>query len=361
MTSFLSLSRAMFLGFLRDKASLFFSIAFPLMFLVIFGAMFSDDDVVASSVVTVGDVPVLDELEEHHPEVYDDLFEVSHTDDEATALESVRQGDVDAAVSQDGLEVKVYYSAADQNRAAIVVNTLDGVVTQANLEILSEAVDDEAQVPTFTTDTEQVESESLTAIQFLTPGLLGFAIAISGVFGAASTLVDWRRNKILRRVRLAPVPVTSVIGARVGVSLTVSVAQLFIFIAVASLPVFGLKLTNYWWMAIPVLLAGTLAFLALGMVIAAFSSTAEGASGLSNLIVMPMAFGSGVFWPLDQSPQWLQTVSLISPLRYVNEGLLSVMVRGNGPASVLPQLGLLALFTVVLGLVAWRTFKWDDI
>ncbi|MGH8792219.1 MAG: ABC transporter permease [Stackebrandtia sp.] len=359
MSSFASLSKALFIGFLRDKVTIFFTIFFPLMFLVIFNALFSDPEAASSRIVTVGEVEILDTLESEDPQAYEDLFDVEEETDAETALETVRQGDADAAVRQDGTKVVVYFSAADPTRAAIVVNSLDGVVTETNLEILRQAADED--VPTYVAEGRQVEDESLTAIQFFTPGLLGFAVAISGVFGAAATLVSWRRDKILRRLRLTPVSIPSMLGARVGVSLTIAIVQMFVFIGVASLPFYGLRLTEYWWMAIPVLLTGTLALLALGTLVGGIAKTPEGASGLSNLVVMPMSFASGVFYPVEQSPQWLQTISWVSPLRHMNDALLAVMVRGEGPTSVLPQLGLLAAFTVAVSLIAWKMFNWDEL
>ena len=58
---------------------------------------------------------------------------------------------------------------------------------------------------------------------------------------------------------------------------------------------------------------------------------------------------------------WLQALSNVLPLRHLNDGMLAVMVRGDGPASVLPQLGILLAFAVVLAGAAAMLFKWDDV
>src|SRR4029450_7514587 len=119
--------------------------------------------------------------------------------------------------------------------------------------------------PRFELSSMQVEDRSLTAIQYLTPGLLGWAVATGAMFGAALTLVTWRQKKVLRRLRLSPVSTGTVVGARGGVSLAGALVQAAIFIGVASLPFFGLRLSDYWWMAVPLLIAGTLAFLSIGL------------------------------------------------------------------------------------------------
>jgi ABC-2 type transport system permease protein len=207
----------------------------------------------------------------------------------------------------------------------------------------------------------QVEDASLKPIQYLTPGLLGWAIATGAMFGSALTLVTWRQLKVLRRLRLAPVGTTSVVTARVGVSIGVALLQTVIFLLVALLPAFGLKLSNYWWMSIPLVIAGTLAFLGIGMVAGSFTKTPEAASAVANLIVLPMAFLSGAFFPLQFAPAWVNTVSKALPLRHLVDGLTAVMVRGQGPASVLPQLGILLGIAVVFGAIALALFRWDDV
>jgi ABC-2 type transport system permease protein len=209
--------------------------------------------------------------------------------------------------------------------------------------------------------TKQVEDASLKPIQYLTPGLLGWAIASGATFGAAITLVNWRHNKLLRRLRLAPVSIGSVVFARVGVSLLVALVQLFVFLLVATTPYFGLKLTASWWMAIPVLFCGTLAFMSIGLLVGSFAKTQQAATAIANLIVLPMAFLGGAFIPLDFAPSWIREVSYAIPLRYLVTGMQDVMARGEGPAAALPAIGLLLALTAVLCLIAVRVFRWDEI
>jgi ABC-2 type transport system permease protein len=113
-------------------------------------------------------------------------------------------------------------------------------------------------------------------------------------------------------------------------------------------------------MAIPLLLCATLAFMAIGLIAGAISRTAEAASGIANVIILPMAFLSGSFIPLDQAPPWLQTISKFLPLGQLNEGLLDTMVRGEGPGSAMMPMAALLGFAVVFGLIAARLFRWED-
>ncbi|MGH3385626.1 MAG: ABC transporter permease [Nocardioidaceae bacterium] len=351
MTSMSTLSLAMWRGFVRDKMALFFTILFPLMFLFLFGGIFSDQGQSRSTLVEVGEVPLLSELPGSAKEAFRDAFEVRRSADLDAAINDVRSGDVDAAVEQRGDELVLHFSRADQVKAATVLGTFSSFVDGANLAA-------SGQPPTYTLTPEQVEDDSLESIQYLAPGLLGWAIAMSATFGAALTLVQWRTTKLLRRLRLAPVSTGAIVAARVLVSLAVAAVQMMIFVGIA-IAVFDLKLTDAWWMSVPLVAAGTLSFMAIGLLAGAVSKTAEGASGIANLIVLPMAFLSGSFIPLDVAPGWLQTVSAVLPLRYLNEGMLDVMVRGEGPVAAAVPIAILLAFTLVIGAIATWMFRWE--
>jgi ABC-2 type transport system permease protein len=144
-------------------------------------------------------------------------------------------------------------------------------------------------------------------------------------------------------------------------SVAVAIVQMFVFIAIAITPYFGLKLTSSWWMAIPVVISGTLAFMSIGLLVGAVSRTQQAATSIANLIILPMAFLGGAFIPLDFAPNWIREVSYVLPLRYLVVGVQNVMARGLGPASALPAIGILLGFTAVLTVIAIRVFRWDEI
>jgi ABC-2 type transport system permease protein len=181
---------------------------------------------------------------------------------------------------------------------------------------------------------------------------------MSAAFGAASTLQGWRNSKLLRRLQLSPVPAGSVVAARVVVTIAVALLQMTIFIGLGMLA-FGLQLTGSWWMAIPLLVSGTLAFMSLGLLAGSIAKTQEGAVNLANFFVLPMAFLSGSFFPLEGAPSWLQVTSLTLPLRHLNDGMLDVMVRGEGPGAALVPIGILLGFAVVVTAIAVRLFRWE--
>lgn len=350
-SAFVSLSLAITKGFLRDKASVFFAVLFPLMFLVLFGGIFGNQSSSQVDLVQVGPVPVLDDLPEPAREAFEQTFDVSRSDDLDAAVAQVRKGDADVAVVMRGDELVAHYTQTDQVRAATTSGALRAFVDGANVAA-------SGQPPRWSLTTEAVEDDSLKAIQFVTPGLLGWAVAMSASFGAAATLNGWRNSKLLRRLQLSPVSTRTIVGARVAVTVAIALVQMAIFVGVGAL-FFELVLTGSWPAAVPLLVVGTLCFMSIGLLAGAVAKTTEGAVNMANFLVLPMAFLSGSFFPLDGAPGWLQAISSVLPLRWLNDGMLDVMVRGEPWSAIgLPVL-MLAGFSLVVTLLAARLFRWE--
>jgi ABC-2 type transport system permease protein len=353
MRDVLTISKAILLGFSRDKVGLFFTIAFPLVFLFIMGGLFGNGGTPRATVIEVGDVAVLDTMPaEAHKEI-DKVLDVRRGADLAGALGQVREGEAAAVVEQRGNTVMVHYSTSDPASAGTVRSIMLSLVQAANLA--------ESPAPAkFGYENASVDTVAVKPIQTITPGLLGWAIATGATFTAASTLVGWRQRRFLRRLTLCPINMGSVVGARLLVSAGVALAQTALFLLIAAL-MFDLPLTNDWWATIPLVMAGTLAFLAIGLLAGARLRSAEVAGGVANLLVIPMAFLSGSFFSLSLAPAWLQTASNVLPLRHLNDSMTAVLSRGASAWSVLPQFALLLGFAAVVTVVAVRMFRWDDV
>jgi len=350
---FTSLSRAMFLGFVRDRAALIFSILLPVLFLLFFGSIYKNTSAPKLNLVAVGRVELVAQAKQADPAL-SRILTISHDQSVAAALADVRKGTDDGAVVQHGNTLVLRFSIADPTKAGLVNSVLGSIVQDANQAA-------SGQPARFTLAASQVEDKALKPIQYFTPGLLGWALASGAAFGAAISLVSWRENKLLRRLRLAPVGIGSIVGARIGIAVVIGLIQMAVFLAIATLPYFGLQLTSAWWMAIPLVVCGILAFMSIGLLVGAIAKTQQAATAITNLIILPMAFLGGAFIPLDFAPNWVKEASYVMPLRYLVTGMQDVMARGEGPASALPAIGILLGFTLVVGAIAVRMFRWDDI
>ncbi|MEV4557471.1 ABC transporter permease [Kitasatospora sp. NPDC049285] len=351
--AFVGLSRVMLVGFLRDRGAMFFTLALPVMFLLLFGVLYKGGGTSHVKVAEVGKVQLLDAVKDQKDGPLSAL-EITSFANEDDALAKVRKGELDGLVTEGpGGKLVLRFSQADQVKAGTVQGLMNALVQTANQEAAH-------TTPAFTLDSTKVEDDSTKPIQYLTPGLLGYAISMGAVYGASFTLVSWRKKRVLRRLRLAPISAGTVVGARVLVSVLVALAQTALFLVIARMPYFGLKLTGNWWLVVPLVVCATLAFMSIGLVTGAVAKSEEAANGMNQLIILPMSFLGGAFIPLDFAPSWLQNVSKALPLRYLINPAKSVLSQGGGIADVLPGMGVLLAFTAVLCVIAWRFFNWDD-
>ncbi|GAA2132841.1 ABC transporter permease [Kitasatospora kazusensis] len=200
----------------------------------------------------------------------------------------------------------------------------------------------------------------LAYINYIAPGVLAWGIGNAALFGVAFTLMHWRRDDLLRLVWRTPTPLPSVLASRYAVALGTGIVQAVLFTGIALLPVFGLHVSSSWPLALPVLLLGVTAFVAIGLVVGGLANTPEAVAAIANCVMVPMAFLSGAFYPIDLMPGWLQTFSRVLPLRYFDDGLTDAFGGRHGVGGpALACLGL-AVFAALFGLLAARTFRWSN-
>ena len=351
MNAFRSLSLAIIRGFIRDKASVFFAIVFPLMFLVLFGGLFADATQSKVDMIQVGDVSFLDQMPQAEKAAFEETFDITRNDDLDASVAEVKKGDADVAVEMRGETLVAHYTQTDQVKAAVTQGVLRAFVDSTNVAL-------SGKPPTYRLQAERVEDDSLKTIQFVTPGLLGWAVAMSASFGAAATLNGWRSSKLLRRLQLSPVPTGTLVAARVTVTVAIALSQMAIFLGLGG-AAFGLRLSGAWLASVPLLVVGTLCFMAIGLLAGAVAKTTEGAVNMANFVVLPMSFLSGSFFPLDAAPGWLQAFAHVLPLWWLNEGMLDVMVRGEPATAALLPMAVLAAFAVAVTAAAAKLFRWE--
>ncbi|GHE49061.1 ABC transporter permease [Streptomyces capitiformicae] len=349
-----ALSHAMILAFLRDKILIFFTIVLPLLALPVFALLYGDDSPTRAKVAQIGAVELLDSLDDAERAELDETLTVTRVKDESKALSDVRKGTYDALIRQGtGNTLVLRYSTADPTKASLVRTNVDSLVRQAGLD----AVDAPAA---YSLKSTEVASEAAEPIEYLTPGLLGWGVATGAVFNTALSLVSLRQRKVLRRMRLAPISAATIMASRIAITLLTALAQTALFLLVASLPWFGLRLTEAWWLIVPLVLCATLAFMSVGVLVGSFAKNEEAANGLAQLLVLPMSLMSGAFFPLDNAPDWFKTIGHVMPMQYLVDGSETVLSQGGGLLDVLPTMGGMLLFGAVLGVIAWRFFAWGD-
>jgi ABC-2 type transport system permease protein len=196
-------------------------------------------------------------------------------------------------------------------------------------------------------------------IDYTAPGVMAWAVGNAALFGVAYTLMRWRGSDLLRLIRLTPTPLSVVLVSRFLPAVAIALVQAVFFLGIAALPAFGLHIAATAPLALPVLLAGVTAFFALGALVGTHAGSSEAIAAIANCIMLPMAFLSGTFYPISESPKWMQDVSRALPLRYLIDGIAAPLSGHGTLGGVLVATGVLLAFAAVFCALAARTFRWS--
>ncbi|MBL8977329.1 MAG: ABC transporter permease, partial [Gemmatimonadetes bacterium] len=205
---------------------------------------------------------------------------------------------------------------------------------------------------------EIVRERGSRYIDFLLPGLVALNLMGSGVWGTGFSIVDARRRKLLKRLLATPM-------SRAEYLASFPLAQLLLLVVeVGTILAFGVLAFDVPVRGSLVALGivcgfGSLTFGALGLLAAARPTTIEGASGLMNLMLMPMWVLSGVFFSSARFPELVQPVIKALQLTALVDALRLIMLEGASLAGVTGQLAVMAAWLVVGFFVALRIFRWQ--
>lgn len=340
----------------RNRTALFWLLAFPVLFIVLFGFLLGGSDFsVTVGIAGADSSPQAAQVTEQMQGV--SAFEV-HTGDREAEMEALREGDrAVVVVFEPGAQAgqtaaHIYFDQSDPQTSQIAVSAVQQFLSEANQAITGAP---QAIVATV----EGVSTDQIRYIDFLVPGILAMSIMNNGLIGLSSAFVTYRERGILRRIKATPFPLWSFILARIVTQVLIAVVQAGILIAVGMM-LFDLKIVGDWLSVAAAVTLGSLAFLSIGFLISGFARNTEVADSLSNAIAFPMMFLSGVFFPVDSAPAWLQPITKVMPLTYFANALRDIMVHGATVFAVWGDV-MVMIGTAVVGLVlAVRFFRWES-
>jgi ABC-2 type transport system permease protein len=188
------------------------------------------------------------------------------------------------------------------------------------------------------------------------PIFAALLIAASAVLSLVAIIAIYREGGILKRLRATPLRPHAILGAHVTVRLLFSLATLALTMIAGGgrYPIEDVPLASFAL----ALVFSTLSILSLGFVIASVVPTARFAQPIATLIVYPMIGLSGLFVPIDALPRALQFVARALPLTYA-VSLLRGIWRGEGWASHLGDVAVLAIMFLAFTALSARVFRWE--
>jgi ABC-2 type transport system permease protein len=349
------------LGYLRSRIGLFFSLVFPVILILLFGAIFSSS---GSSAINI----YVQNQDHNSPISQKFIAALNETGAFNVNIVSPSSGNLSTWLSNNGdtagivipagfaaqfmnhtpVRVTVYTDPAQGATAGTVQGVVQGVVNEFNLG---------GTPPVITVRSLNVGSTSFQYIDYLVPGLIGFTVLTSPMFATVNISSEFKKYKLFRQLSLTPLTRGEWLTAAIIWFIVLTAISTVLMVSIGEL-VYGAKVT-LTLLAVPFLVLGPLFFVSLGLVAGSATNSPESAAVIGNLITFPMMFLSGTFFPVSMFPSWLQDVAFCLPLYYVIDGLNNAMVFGN-VGRVLVDLTVIVVLAIVTFIAAIHLFKWRE-
>ena len=363
MQALVALTIANIKSYVRDRAALFWTLAFPLIFIFMFGFIFQSGGESRLNLGWVDEDGSAAATQVRDGFASQEGTELTNAGKDA-ALEGMRQGDVDAVIlvpagygeavaagaggTGGPTPIVVYTDPSRSNLVASVYQSVQAVLGVVNLG---------GRPPLVVPQPETLQTENLNFISYFVPSMLGLSVMQVGIFAAIPLVAD-REKLILKRLAATPLRRWQLVGSNVLMRLLIALAQAVIIVGVG-VAVFGVQIVGSLLLAGVFIALGAMTFLALGYVLASFARTEDSANGMTSVVQFPMMFLSGTFFPLEQMPDFLRTIARIIPLTYLSDALRQVMVGGAAFAPLWMCAAVLVAWLVVCFGIASRTFRWQ--
>ena len=350
----------------RDGTALFFTFLFPLIFLFVFGFANKNGGVSFK-------VALLNESKSPSANQFVEALGKQKTlkvDDKITTMDQAKQkmkrGQLDAAIvlpkefgevkpgeTLPSGEARVVYSQngaqAGQAVQAVLQGQFFGPINTALVKTTTP----------FTAKADQLNEKSLSSFDYAFAGLLGFAILGAGIFGPINIFPELKKQGILRRMHTTPLrPWQYFMSIMLG-NAVVGLLTMVMMFAVAMSPIFHLKVAGNFLELAVFLVFSIVLILGIGLSIGGWAKNERQAAPLANIIVFPMMFLSGTFFPRFAMPQWLQSITNFFPLTPVIDGARLIATEGQHLTQIGSQLGIMVVWLVIVYIVAFRVFRWE--
>ncbi len=350
-------------GYTRTRIGLFFSLVFPIILILLFGAIFAGGNngpialyVQNQDAGPVGElfISALNSTNTIKPTVVTDnsvdlqQYLKSHSFSEGILIPSNFTFHYE---HNETVTLTVYSNPADTS-SAIVLTVVTGVVNEFNLKAACKTC-----APVIEIGQSPITSSSAKYIDFLVPGLIGFSVLTSPMFSMVNISSDYKKSKFFKQLSLTPLTKTEWLTSKMVWYTFLSILSFILMTSVGTY-LFGAHIALSL-LILPFLILGPWFFVSLGMLVGTVSKSVESAAVVGNLITFPMMFLSGTFFPVSQMPAYLQNIAHVLPLFYVIDGLNQVMVYNNlGP--MLVDVLVLLVASAIVFVLAVSLFKWRE-
>lgn len=349
--------------YLRSPAASFFTLAFPIILILIFGGVFGnpeqveitlyvqdlDDTALSAGVIAALNQTGVLALQTVPPNEDMEAYVRAQSIPIAVQIPVGFEGDVGRAVGGDPTAQPnlVLYGDISSSTYQTVEGIVAAVVTGLNFE-LNQAT------PVVSTTAVSISQREVTYIDFFLPGVIGITV-LTPIFAIAATAAEYRQRHYFKLLATTPLRKGEFLLSRTLLMILLMFASVGLMLLVTRLAFQTVFVLDA--IAVALIIAGTVLFVSIGNAIGSFAREPEAASAVANVVYFPMMFLTGTFFPVEIMPSFIQTFSRVLPLTYFNEGLRATLVFGDLDLA-LTNLGILTFVAVVLFLLSAWLLRW---
>lgn len=335
MKQFLAVFNARNLEFLRDTSALSWNILLPVLLVLAFAFMFSNDNRTIYKVAIFGESNSAQS--DSLPFMQTQHIEFINTDTLADAIKKVDTHQLDMAI--DFTPPRKYWVNSTSSSGYLTERILWGTGGS-------------------TFQKETVDGQEVRYVDWVLPGILAMNMMFSCLFGVGYVIVRYRKNGFLKRLKATPLSPMKFLMAQM-LSRLLLIQTLTILIYIGCDFFIDFKMLGSYLNLLIISIIGAISLISLGLLVAARLSSEELAGGLLNLISWPMMLLSGVWFSLEGTQEWVKMIAQILPLTHLVDGARAIMTEGASLIDIAYQLSILSLMSLVFLLIGARIFRWE--
>ena len=344
--------------FLRNRQYIFFSLLLPIVILGIVGLNDGESNPIEIGLVDNSSSVISDnfktKLSTNH------LFNIIESDEE-TLRKDLIKGDLmlilvipeDMESHDQTTNIKLL---VDKSQIQFI-ESIKPVLNQALLNIEREITKEDAM---FDLTIEDVKSRSQNYLDFLLPGIMAFMLMNLSIAGSGFNVVEFRRKGILKRLFVTPIKPIDFVSAIVVARMIIVLGQLTAIFGFALLILDAHIIGSIMHLYL-VIIIGILMFLTLGFSIGSLAKTQESVGILASIFIYPQLVMSGVFFPLESLPEYIQPIAKLLPLTLVADAMRSIASDGLTLFQTYLDLVGIGIWAVIGTLVSTKLFVWKEV
>jgi ABC-2 type transport system permease protein len=266
-----------------------------------------------------------------------------------------QQGTIIVITDNSNLQISAQINGYSQ----LYIEQLSTILAQENVKSLNSSVNATnalAVVNPYSIQLQGVVSGTTNYFDFVAPGIMAMTVMMSVMTGLPVAISQEKEVGTMDGMMVAPINRLSII---LGKTLGQTARGLLqgVIILVLAIGLFGVAIQGSILLVFALLLLGVFSFVGLGIVITSFTKDQETAQMLMMTLMFPMMFLSGVFFPIQTMPWYMQDIAKFMPLTYAADAMRKVMVLGAGVSAISTEIIILIAFGAIMTAIAVPVFR----